>query len=463
MRFLPLVLPLLALAPLAANATTYTVGPTGRQFTQLSTALANLDLKAGDVILVDGGATYSGGVVVGSNDSGTAANPVVIRWNPGTGSSRPRLQGGQHTIKFQQSNHVVLQGFDIRGGSLTCVFNEAHNVTVRDSIVRDCPGHGILGADQNSGSFTLEYSEVFNAGAGSNRHALYMQSDEVRYPGSTFLMRYNYVHGGLGGNLLKSRHERSLVYYNWFEGAAYQALELIGPDCETQRPQWTADLKREDADVVGNVIVHTSSWRNAVRIGGDLNGRSQGRVRMVNNTIVFDRAGAATAVMVQLGAGSLEMHNNAIHQPGGAPAIVTENRDSSMPTPVCGPLARDPWSGGRKVAGSHNWVQSSATSVPTEWNNTRRGSTPGLAGIAQRNLRPLATSPLLRAGTSVPASPSAFPFPRPLLVPGYDPAQRRKMPMGGRHGRVWPGGSIAIGALEERDIDAVISATSGME
>lgn len=463
MRLSHFVLPIgLALAPFAANAATYTVGPSGsgKQFTQLSTALNSLNLAPGDVIEVDGGATYNGGVVVGSNDSGTPSKPVIIRWNKAVGSTRPRLQGGIHTIKFQQSNHVVFQGFDVRGGSNTCIFNEAHKVTVRDAVIRDCPGHGILGADLLSGSFTLEYSEVFNAGASSNRHALYMQSDEVRWPGSTFLMRYNYVHSGKGGNLLKSRHERSLVYNNWFEGATYQEIELIGPDCETQAYGWNANLKREDSELVGNVLVHTSSWPNAIRMGGDLNGRSQGRVRMVNNTILFDRAGSAKAVMVQLGAGSLEMHNNAIYQPSGSPSIVTENPASGMDTPVCSPLGRDPWSAGRKLAGSNNWVQSSASAVPAEWNNTRRGTNPGLANIAQRNLRPLSTSPLLGEGTNTPTTPAAFPFPRSLRLPVKDPVLRTKMPIGAQHGRVWPAGNIAIGALEQRDIDAVVRATS---
>src|SRR3546814_16980934 len=66
-----------------------------------------------------------------------------------------------------------------------------------------------------------------------------------------------------------------------------------------------------------------------------LNGRSQGRVRMVNNTVLFTNSGQANAVMVQLGAGSLEMHNNVIYQApaGSSPAIVRENPASNVSTP----------------------------------------------------------------------------------------------------------------------------------
>ena len=439
-----------ALAPSSLLAATYTVGPSGRQYTQLSALLVAVNLEPGDIVEVDGNATYNGDIIVRSDDSGTAANPITIRWRRQSGVSRPVLQGGTNTIKFQQSNHVVFEGFEVRGGANTCIFNEAHGTVVRDVIIRDCPGQAILGADNNSGSFTLEYSEVANSGRGDYHHSIYMQSDEVAYPGSVFLMRYNYVHSGNGGQLLKVRHERSLIYNNWFESAHQQAIELIGPDCYAQQAGWTPNTRREDADIVGNVIVHTSSWPNAIRMGGDLNGRSQGRVRLVNNTIIFNRSGTANAVLVQLGAESLEMHNNVIYQTasGAAPAIVRENPASNVETPYCEPLGKDPWSSGRRVAGSNNWVQSSATLVPTEWTGTVRGTNPNFTDIAARNLRPASGSPLIGAGTDAPASPSGFPFPGPLLVPTNDPPLRSKMAIGGAVARTKPQSNISIGALE---------------
>jgi hypothetical protein len=446
----PLAACLLLAASPAAMAATYNVGP-GQQYTQLSTLFNSVALAPGDVVLVRGGTTYNGGIVMGSNDGGTAANPVTVRWD-GQGGSRPRLQGGTHTIKFQQSNHVVFEGFEITGGSSTCLFNEAHNVVVRNVLIRDCPGHGILGADLNSGSFTLEYSEVRNAGSGTMRHPIYMQSDQVTWPDAVFRMRFNYIHSGNGGNLVKSRHQRAEIHYNWFEGATYQALELVGPDCQTQRSGWTPNLKREDADVVGNVIIQTSSWRNAIRVGGDLNGRSQGRVRLVNNTILFDRSGTSNAVLVQLGLESLEMHNNVIHQTGsGTLNIVAENPASSVDTPVCAPTSREPWTSGRKVAGSNNWVPTSAASVPGEWSGTLRGSDPQLTGIAQRALRPRDGSPLVSAGNPSPQAPSGFPFPSPLALPLFDPPLRAILAVGAQQARNY-GTRIDIGALESASV-----------
>lgn len=435
--------------PAAALAATYTVGPSGRQYTQLSALVDSVNLEPGDIVLVDGGATYNGNIVVRDSDRGAPGNPVTFRWNRSAGSTRPILQGGAHTIKFQQSNHVVFEGFDVRGGTSSCVFSEAHDVIVRDSVIRDCPSHGILAADNNSGSFTLEYSEIFNSGSGTSRHPIYMQSDQVAYPDSVFLMRYNYVHDGNGGNLLKNRHERALIYYNWFENSAYQELELIGPDCETQQSGWTPDLRREDVDMVGNVIVHTNAWRHAIRAGGDLNGRSQGRVRMVNNTIVFNRPGIANAVFVQLGLESLEMHNNVIFQTGSgaAPNVLGVNPASDVEAPYCAPTSREPWTSGRKVAGTNNWVQTSAALVPAEWTDTLRGADPLLTNLAQFQLRPTANSPLVSAGNPQPPTPAGFPFPSPLALPQFDPPQRAKMDIGAQVARAY-GTRIDIGALE---------------
>ena len=444
-----------ALAPTIAESRTFTVGPSGREYTQLSTVFAANNLAPGDIVEVDGSATY-GSVVVGDDDGGTPGNPVIIRWQRANGATRPLIQGGTHSIKFEQSNHVVLEGFEVRGGTSTCVFSEAHDVTVRDAVIHACPGHGILAADLNSGSFTLEYSEIYDAGAGSTRHPIYMQSDEIAYPGSVFRMRFNYVHNGNGGNLLKNRHERAEIHSNWFEGSVYQEIELIGPDCETQAGGWTRATKREDAELVNNVIVHTSTtWPNAIRIGGDLNGASDGRVRMVGNTIVFDRPGAATAVYVQLGAGSVEMHNNAIHQTGGAaPAILREN--TTADAPVCAPFVTQPWSGARSVAGTRNWVQSAATFVPPEWAGTVVGSDPGFRDVVARNFRPLATSPLRNAGINRPPSPAAFPMPWPLPAPQYDPPLRAKLAIGDQRARIPQGYfTVDIGALEEFDIDSL--------
>lgn len=451
-----LILSALAAAP--AAAATYTVGPSGRQYTQLTALFnsASVNLQPGDIVLVDGNATYAGGIVVREDDGGAAGNPVTIRWRRDPGTSRPKIEGGTHSIKFQESNHVVFEGFEVSGGASSCVFNAANDVTVRDSVIHDCPAHGVLGADIGSGTLTLEYNEIYNAGQGTQRHAIYVASDEVAFPDSVFRMRYNYVHDGKGGNLLKSRHERNEIYYNWFEGAVYQEMELIGPDCEAQadNPGWTPGLKTENSDVVGNVIIHTATgWPNALRIGGDLNGRNMGHVRLVNNTILLDRSGSVNAILVQLGQGRLELHNNVFYQSKGpSPAIVRENPASDVDVPYCAPLDREPWVLGRKVTGSNNWVQNGAVLVPSasEWSGTLKGGNPASwsdSDIAQRLLRPKAGTALVNAANPAPPAPIGSPFPTPLLVPIQDPPFRIKLAIGDQRVR-GTGNGLDIGAFE---------------
>ena len=131
----------------------------------------------------------------------------------------------------------------------------------------------------------------------------------------------------------------------------------------------------------------------------------------------------------------------------GAPIIVEEEHEPE--TPYCAPFGTSPWAGGRKVAGSNNWVKSGSTFVPTEWSGTRSGADPLLEDVAARRLRPVAGSTLVDAGNPQPATPSNFPFPSPLLLPAFDPPQHAKPPLNGRQARHVVGARIDIGALEQ--------------
>src|SRR6185503_15326989 len=144
---------------LPSFATTYQVGPS-RTYKTLG-AVASM-LNPGDVVEVDGNATYAGGIVLGR--AGAAGNPITVRGIRVNGQ-RPVLSGGTNTIEIQ-GDHYVLEGFDVTQGSFRCVYHHSDDVTMRDLVVHDCPAHGLLGADQDSGSLTLEYSEFYGSGNG---------------------------------------------------------------------------------------------------------------------------------------------------------------------------------------------------------------------------------------------------------------------------------------------------------
>lgn len=435
MRRLPPLLMLSSLPGLAAAAT-YQVGP-GQTYTALNALFGAVDLNGGDLVLVSGNTTYAGGVIVPAADGGSPGNPVTIRGVRVNGN-RPVISGGTNTVEFRQSNYLVFEGFDVTGGTARCILQGAHEVTVRDSVIHGCAAHGILGTDLLSGSFTLEYSEIYDAGNGTSQHPLYIQSDEVAWPNAVFRMRYNYVHSGNGGNLLKCRHQRAEIFYNWFEGAAYHELELIGPDEETQAAGWSRDLVREDQDVVGNVIVHTNPAFGAViRVGGDGSGVSKGRARFVNNTFLLSSGQDTTVFRIFQEMQSVEMHNNVIDvTAGGVPRIIRA---------VDGELV---WTDGRQIRGSNNWIESTATFVPAagEWSGTLSGTSPGFANAAAFDLRPTLASALRNSGNNAPASNPAFAFPGPLYPPAQLPLRGIMAP--GTEAARAADGQIDIGAFE---------------
>jgi hypothetical protein len=422
LRSFPVALALTLLA-LPAVAKTYPVGPTRTDKT--INAVAG-KLVPGDIVEVDGDATYTGGIVLSS--AGAKGNPITVRGLRVNGKF-PVLTGGTNTIEIR-ADHYVLEGFDITLGAARCVYHHADDVLMRELVVHDCPKQGLLGADQDSGSLTLEYSRFYGSGSGDTNHQIYMATDEVAHPGSVFRMQHCYVHDGVGGNNVKSRAERNEIYYNWIEGAFYQELELIGPDPNGAQSTWTEALAREDSDVVGNVLRQTGT-ASVVRFGGDGTGQSNGRYRFVNNTVLTEPGGGAVFRLFT-GLESVEMHNNVFMVQGGTGLNLLREVEAQ-------------WTGGRVVGGSHNWVLTGASNVPPEWTGTVMGSNPGFT--AALNPRPLDTSPLHDAGATTLASPAGHVFSSPLAVPAFDPPMHALEVPGTALPRVLTG-LIDIGAFE---------------
>ena len=393
---LALACTLVALGP-SIRAETLRVGP-GKPYASLQ-AVANL-LDPGDVVEVDGDFTYTGGVIL--TRSGTPAQKITIRGVRINGN-RPRLVGGTNTIEFRLADHYVFEQFDVSGGSFRCIYHHADDLTVRDVVVHDCPAHGILGADQDSGSLLLERVEVHHCGSGTTQHQIYVATDEVSHPGSVFRMRHCYVHDATGGNNVKSRAERNEIHYNWIEGALYHELELIGPDPAGAPAGWSEDLAREDSDIVGNVLLKRNTF-NVVRIGGDGTGQSNGRYRFVNNTIL---AGTSAVFRIFDGIQSVEMHNNVVHRADGGVVNLVRQVEAA-------------WTDGEQISGSRNWTTTGSINIPAAWTGTATGASPGFTSIAANDLRPVAGSPLLDRANASPASATTFPFPQPLFPPAFN-------------------------------------------
>lgn len=392
---------------LAAN---YQVGP-GRTYTTLQDVAALLG--PGDIVEVDGNHTYPGNVIF--ENAGTAAQKIEVRGIPVNGKY-PVLSGGTNTVSFATpwpytgpgADHYVLDGFEVTGGSSRCIYHQANDLTIRNTMVHDCPAHGILGADQGSGSLRMEHVEVHHCGNGSGQHQIYMATDEVHYPGSVFRLQFCYIHDGNGGNNVKSRAERNEIYYNWIEGAYYHELELIGPDPWGAPDGWSPGLKREDSDVVGNVLRKTNDRSFITRVGGDGTGESDGRYRFVNNTII---ANDNAVFRIFDGIQSIEMHNNVFYRETGG-ANMVRSVEAQWET------------GNELIAGSHNWIVQGTYNIPTQWIGTITGTSPGFKDFAMLDLQPGSGSELINHANPSPAGSPGFEFPGPLFPPTLHPPQR---------------------------------------
>jgi len=404
---LPVLILVSTILPLTLDAATLQVGP-GKTYASLQEVV---DLvNPGDVVEVDGDHTYPGGVIF--ERPGLPGSPITIRGISINGN-RPILSGGTNTITFSTpnpnvpddgANHYILDNFEITAGSFRGIFHQADDLTVRDTLVHDCPAHGILGADQGSGSATLERVEVYHCGNDGSQHQIYMATDEVHHPGSVFRMVHCYIHDGNGGNNVKSRAERNEIYYNWIEGAYYHELELIGPDPGGAPDEWSEGLVREDSDVVGNVLVKRNDFA-VIRPGGDGTGQSNGRYRFVNNTII---PGSGVVFRIFDGIQSIEMHGNVLFRAGGGAVNVTRTVEAE-------------WTDGEQMVGTDNWVTTGSTNIPSGWTGTLTGSDPGFSDLPANDLLPAPGSPLLdHAEADLPTHPD-FPFPEPLPVPRTHP------------------------------------------
>ncbi|MEM7707644.1 MAG: hypothetical protein AAF358_18980 [Pseudomonadota bacterium] len=419
------------------HAATYEVGP-GATFRDLNELLAAETLGPDDTVLLRGNTTY-GSARIRSQHGGEPGHPTrIIGVN--VNGLPPRFEGGVNTV-HNQASYIEFENLDITGGSFRCFFHQGTGVVLRRVFVHDCPGNGILGADQDSGSLTIEYSAVVNAGANGGRHAIYMSTDQVRYPDSVFRLQFSYVSDsqfgtGEGGNLIKSRAERNEIYYNWLESGFYHELELIGPDPAGVADGWTESLAREDSDIVGNVILHTSDFGSILRLGGDATGQSFGRYRFVNNTVIRTGGGQATVFRLFDGLESLEASNNVFFNAGSSALRIVRETEANW------------FTGSTTIAGKNNWMESGSVSIPDGFTDSIIAADPKFSNFSRLDLRPAADSPLINSGVATNTSEPEFAIQAPKSQPVFHPpAKPSGLPNANAEFRLAEG-PIDLGAFE---------------
>lgn len=367
-------------------------------------------LVPGDTVYVDGNATYPGPVYL--KVSGTPEKRITFRGTKVNGK-RPVVNGGLYGIHISGS-YCTFEGFEVTGTTHSGVGDFADAIVLRDFVIHDNRNEGLIGYGSRTGTLTLEYSEFYHNGRSPRGHQIYMSTDEILYPDAVFRMQFCYVHDGNGGNAVKSRSGRNEIYYNWIEGCVYHCLEIIGQDLADNR-KCREDTKREDSDVVGNVLM-TKRGMSGARVGGDGTGQSWGRYRFVNNTFILDEN--SDALRGYTGVQSIEMHNNIIFSKASADSTRILDDD------------RMKWSNGRKLTGSNNWIQEGTASIPPEFRDTIIGSDPGFANMDTRDFHLTSQSALINAGNPSPATFADFPFPGGQNPPLFQPPLHSLIPVG---------------------------------
>lgn len=372
-------------------------------------------LKPGDVVEVEGNVEYIGGITFSAN--GTAEQPIIIRGKQVNGKLPIIKQGPNARIIVMNGSNTTLTGFEIIGNSdettRVGIGVYADDIIIRNCIIHDCR-NGILGYGSQTGNVLVEYCEIYHCGGEPKpgfdfAHQIYMATDEVAHPDAVFRLQHSYIHDAKGGNNVKTRSGRNEIYYNWIEGARYHAIELIGPDLDDNE-NMTENTKREDSDVVGNVVIASSNG-SGIRLGGDGTGQTNGRYRIVNNTFIL--LNNADGLRGNDGIETVELFNNIFFKGSAQQADVFSEADVT-------------WVGDtRKVKGSNNHIPAGLSKIPAGLTGTVTSGNPGFVSESQNDYNLSEASVLRNAGTLTVNTFESNPFPNPLFPPAFFPPLKR--------------------------------------
>ena len=273
--------------PAAAITNILRVGP-GRALTRVQDAAAVA--QDGDTIEIDAG-TYLGDAAVAV----WLANNLTVR---GVGNGRAHLEAngsyvwGKGTF-VAAGNNITFENIEFSGAAVPDHNGAGIRLDGSGLTIRNCYFHdnenGVLTTAGAQSDVVIEYSEFWRNGLGVGcdttgcTHNMYI--GHIR----SFTLRGSYSHGALRGHEVKSRADKNLILYNRVtdeEGTASYVVNLPnGGECY----------------LIGNVIEKGANSENSSAIvtfaeEGAANPIQQ--LRIVNNTIVNDRAGAPTFARV---------------------------------------------------------------------------------------------------------------------------------------------------------------------
>lgn len=272
---------LCALAPLASvQAAVLAAGP-GKTYATPCAAFAAA--RPGDIVEIEGNATYSGNVCY------IATSNLTIRGVRG----RPKIDAAGRSAQGKAvwvigGSNVVVENVEIFGAKVPdkngAAFRiEGTNFTLRNSFIHDNENGILCGANANS-NIVLENNDFGHNGDGSGQtHNVYIGAI------ASLVFRYNYSHDAVIGHNLKSRALVNTVIYNRFSTLrpGETGSTAVG------RPSYEIDLPNGGtAYVIGNVIQQPAAYENSALLayGAEASSGAADALYVVNNTFINDSA-----------------------------------------------------------------------------------------------------------------------------------------------------------------------------
>ncbi len=435
----------------------YHVGP-GQPYASIG-AVPFSSLQPGSIVYIHYRATpYYEKVFV--NTIATANQPVCIVGVPGPNGELPIIDG-QNATTSQTMDHYY-DGSQQRGlftvipadyGLLPSYINveglhfrnayNAYTFTARNGQVRSYSENaaavyiqggehirvtGCIISDSGNGFFsqssgdplevtrdiTLEYSYVYNNGtAGAN--ALYHHSAYTESMGMTY--QFNYfgpLRPGSQGNSISDRSSGTIVRYNWIEAGA-NLIKLV--ECQEGCGTSMAQPDYHQAWIYGNVLIHQTSWRYTVWLGGngdEIPGPGtvcgydpgedptecyrKGPLYFFNNTVILNASTGRKALFkLQTNEQSAIAYNNIFHVEGSGNPVFYMNHYGILN------LGVNIFNRGSVALTHYDDVQGAGSAVNGTQNVTifTNAAQTGFVDAPARNFALLPTSPALNNATPI--------------------------------------------------------------
>ncbi|WP_313029291.1 hypothetical protein [Massilia alkalitolerans] len=268
--------------------------------------------KAGDVVEIQGGATYRGDVC------GIYASNLTVRGVNG----RPVIDAAGKNAMGKGTwvvigNDVVVENVEMFGAKVpdengAALRLEGNNFTLRSSYLHDNE-NGILANAVSTSNILVEKSEFGRNGFGTGyTHNLYIGAV------ASLTFRHNFSHDANIGHNLKSRARVNTISYNRFSSLPEGQAGSGKPSYEINIPNAGTTY------IIGNVIQQPASNGNPSLIAyGEEGASNPGHdLYIVNNTLLNDDASRGTFVYVGGGVTKPVLLQNNIF--GGVGTLITQ-------------------------------------------------------------------------------------------------------------------------------------------